>query len=266
MKPRHPSCSTTLTIVLAVLGIAWNATAVTEGPYTCTLTDTWYNVYGDASVDGAPVAAGDEVAAFDPDGVCCGVSRVTMAGRYGFMCVYGNDPDTPEDEGAEAGDAITFRIWRNTEGRVYVASESLSSWEDKGQTRVDLTADGALPVELSTFVALSGEDEIILRWVTEGEADTLRFHVYRARTEEGPSTRLTGDPVQGRETSAHGAAYVYADQDLHNRAVYYYWIEGIAFDGPREMHGPVMVRFPLCTMSPTWGSIKRRMAPSEGGD
>jgi len=81
------------------------------------LTDRWVEFYGLAAIDGIPVEPGDEVAAFDPDGVLCGVYYVNVAGEYGLMPVYGDDPATPiVDEGAEPGDAITFMLWDASEG------------------------------------------------------------------------------------------------------------------------------------------------------
>jgi len=50
------------------------------------------------------------VDAFDPNHVHCGTYYVTTAGQYGPMPVYRDDMTTPEDDGAEPGDLITFAV------------------------------------------------------------------------------------------------------------------------------------------------------------
>jgi len=86
-----------------------------------------------------PVPAGAVVRAVDPDGVSCGVFTVTSPGVFGFMPVYGDDPTTPQDEGAEEGDVIRFTvdgepltsapevIWQD--GKLYGVELTPGSWE-----------------------------------------------------------------------------------------------------------------------------------------
>ena len=76
--------------------------------YEFTPTPWWDNYYGALTMDTGPIPVGETVYAKDPDGVICGQFTVTHEGHYGFMPVYGDDPATPEDEGATAGDRITF--------------------------------------------------------------------------------------------------------------------------------------------------------------
>jgi len=71
----------------------------------------WVNFYGiDSYLAGAPLPLGAVVDAFDPDGVHCGYFVVDTVGSYGLMPVYGDDPHTPDDEGAQPGDTISFTI------------------------------------------------------------------------------------------------------------------------------------------------------------
>lgn len=53
---------------------------------------------------------GTEIGVFDPDGVLCGAFRITTEGQYGMLHVYGDDPNTMIDEGANEGDILSFRI------------------------------------------------------------------------------------------------------------------------------------------------------------
>jgi hypothetical protein len=53
---------------------------------------------------------GDYVAVFDPSGVQCGECVVHTSGSYGLLPCDGDDPNTPEDEGAVSGDEIRLFI------------------------------------------------------------------------------------------------------------------------------------------------------------
>ena len=74
-----------------------------------TPTHTWVNFYGAAYLpDGTPLPVGTTVLAMDPDGVVCGATVIAHEGQYGLLACYGDDPTTPEDEGAPPGDTIQF--------------------------------------------------------------------------------------------------------------------------------------------------------------
>ncbi|MBC8422436.1 MAG: hypothetical protein H8E01_00235 [Chloroflexi bacterium] len=53
---------------------------------------------------------GATVLALDPDGVVGGAAVVTHEGQYGLLACYGDDPTTPEDEGAQPGDTIQLVV------------------------------------------------------------------------------------------------------------------------------------------------------------
>jgi len=76
-----------------------------------TPTNEWVNFYGtNSTLNSSLLPVGAVVTAYDPDSVQCGEFVVTTAGQYGVMAVYGDDDLTPEDEGAEPGDVITFFV------------------------------------------------------------------------------------------------------------------------------------------------------------
>ncbi len=87
-------------------GVRW-----AEGGAAVNPTNAWVNLYGPAR-DGERAAPpeGTTVLALDPDGVICGAAQITMEGRYGLLACYGDDPTTPEDEGAEPGDVIQLVV------------------------------------------------------------------------------------------------------------------------------------------------------------
>ncbi len=85
----------------------------------------WVNFYGTAHLpDGMPLPVGTTVLALDPDGVMCGGTVVTIEGQYGLLACYGDDPTTPEDEGAQPGDTIQLVA----EGQVL----AIGTWTEHG--------------------------------------------------------------------------------------------------------------------------------------
>ncbi len=86
-----------------------------------TATSQWADFIGSGQLQ-----AGDEVAFFDPQGVLCGLFTVTIAGQYGVLHVYADDPLTPSvDEGASNGDLLSVRIWDARAMREYAGSAVL---------------------------------------------------------------------------------------------------------------------------------------------
>jgi len=100
----------TLTILLVCVFL-WPAIAAAGHFAPPVSTPYSADFIGRASTGGTPVAPGDEIAAFDPQGVLCGLFLVASDGSYGALHVYGDDPSTTGDEGAQDGDIISFRVW-----------------------------------------------------------------------------------------------------------------------------------------------------------
>ena len=76
-----------------------------------TPTDQWVNFYSQSSyLDGQPLPVGAVVQAYNPRGVLAGQFTVTTQGWYGLMPVYGDDPNTPQDEGLRPGEVVSFTI------------------------------------------------------------------------------------------------------------------------------------------------------------
>jgi len=71
----------------------------------------WVNFFSaNTTFLGQPVPVGAVVAAFDPQGVQCGERTVVEEGKYGFLACLRDDASTPEDDGADLGDVISFTI------------------------------------------------------------------------------------------------------------------------------------------------------------
>jgi len=105
-------------------------------------TNEWVNFYSQNTLaNGQPVPVGTLVEAFDPQGTKCGETIVNHVGWYGLLLCYRDDPETPEDEGAEPGDTIAFRVV----GSLATASgPDTPEWTSNGDIReVDLVVSFA---------------------------------------------------------------------------------------------------------------------------
>lgn len=114
--------------------------------------------------NGNPVPVGSVIDAYDPDGIHCGQFIVHTVGSYGFLPVYGDDPGTPGvDEGAEAGDLISFKI----NGRDAVATGDVS-WTNQAQDEVDLDVASAIIALTAVDMPLDAAGRF---------SDTVRFQI-----------------------------------------------------------------------------------------
>ena len=69
------------------------------------------NLAGSIWIEQNPAAEGSEVAVYDPDGILCGVAVVDEFGGYN-VAIYGDDlTSSGVDEGAVAGDKLTFVLY-----------------------------------------------------------------------------------------------------------------------------------------------------------
>jgi hypothetical protein len=134
--------TTLITLVLVALCATVSAQVVP--------TSQWIAVWSDATLhESVPVEVGSVVQAFDPDGVLCGQFTVTVAGTFGLMAVYRDDPSTTGiDEGAWPGDPLRFTI---DSVLAYTLGPDTAIWTANGATlHVDLDTS-PVPVEVTTW-------------------------------------------------------------------------------------------------------------------
>jgi len=93
-----------LTVVLMLVTSAGNVCASGEVSPTPTSVD----LYGMAL--GLPLNPGDTVSVVTEGGVLCGFFQVTKPGFYGLLHVYGDDPTTPEQDGALPGERLILKV------------------------------------------------------------------------------------------------------------------------------------------------------------
>ena len=93
-------------LLVLVLTLADGPTQVSSHP-----APEWVNfLSANTTFLGEPVPVDAVIVAFDPQGVQCGEFTVVEEGKYGFLPCYRDDDTTPEDDGADPGDVISFTI------------------------------------------------------------------------------------------------------------------------------------------------------------
>ena len=124
-----------------------------------------------ASIDGQPLAVGDEVGVFSPGGLCAGA--VVWTGEVVAVSVWGDDPFTPETDGMAGGEVMNFVVWDasallevgRSNGNVSVSYDASPPYRANGEyftdaiynvLSLDAEADNAAPTALFTLTTSSG--------------------------------------------------------------------------------------------------------------
>jgi len=167
-----------LTLLLAL------ALAVAQGSGV-TPTNTWVLLYSDRSAfAGVPIPTGAYIAAFDTQNTQCGEFTTTHAGYYGTMPCYGDDPLTSGDEGAVAGEPLSFAIngvpatpRLTSRNGTPVPIGTPATWTNNlDLLLVDLSVPPRPPVNVTLTSA-----QLSLNWLPAG-TDIALYEVWRAET------------------------------------------------------------------------------------
>jgi hypothetical protein len=113
-------------------------------------TPYWTSFFDSATTfNGRPVPVGSIIQAYDDSlGVLCGQDTVHIPGYYGFMPVYGDDPNTKGIyEGALPGHRIRFTI----NGRLATVVSGDPTWTDQTEKQVRLAAAATVSFSVISF-------------------------------------------------------------------------------------------------------------------
>ncbi|KAA3613046.1 MAG: T9SS C-terminal target domain-containing protein [Calditrichaeota bacterium] len=151
----------------------------------------------------------------------------------------------PDPTGASmvfTGDAVTDNNvganWTTATSREsnYGAGSDLGSPGSNG-------SDQALPIELSSFVAIGGDNEVILNWSTASEIDNQGFAIMRSAAKDGEFDEIDSyvgnSELKGAGTSSNQNDYTYIDESVFNGETYWYKLVDIDMSGVRTEHGPI---------------------------
>jgi hypothetical protein len=117
-------------------------------------TATWMDLWDTFTINDIDAEVGDEVGVFVDDD-CFGAYKVDDPGWYGFLPVYGDDPNTPEKDGADPGDLLTIKIWDSSEG----VERTLSTDEYTGSDPLTWTDGITVQVDIAAILGECGSDE-----------------------------------------------------------------------------------------------------------
>ena len=103
--------------------------------------------------------------------------------------------------------------------------------------------DLSLPVELSSFTALSGDGAVTLRWETASEINNEGFVIQRSATVDGDYQEITSyvynSQLRGAGSSSHSHSYEFVDYTVMNDHSYWYKLIDVDVNGNRTEHGPI---------------------------
>ncbi len=107
----------------------------------------------------------------------------------------------------------------------------------------NILGDAALPVVLSSFVAVAGDGRVTLKWVTQSEVKNLGFEIWRAESQEEDfhllSSYVNNPDLQGQFTTNAAHHYRYVDELVVNGRTYWYRLVDVDVNGIRTTHGPI---------------------------
>lgn len=178
-----------------------------------TPTNIWMDLYGShSSFAGVPIPAGSYVAVFDPQNVQCAERTVTTPGYIApIMPCYGDNINTPADEGALEGDLLMFAIngtLATTQARAHnfvpVPPHTPVRWHALDVWEVDLVVP---PQPLVTISHAPGQTQ--LAW-QPASVPVSQYEVWRSTN---PYFIPGGDDSMKIGTVLPGQAFVWLDTD-----------------------------------------------------
>ena len=102
--------------------------------------------------------------------------------------------------------------------------------------------EGALPVELLSFTAMTDIDSVTINWRTATETNNLGFNVYRSETKDGKYIKVNTRLIAGSGSDATPHDYSFTDDDVVLDNTYYYYIEDVDFAGKKSKSPILRIR------------------------
>lgn len=181
------------------------------------ITPTYTEYYGDLTLDGQLAAIGALVEAYNTQGVRTGCFVVGIPGIYGYLRVYGADPDTGTP-GMAPNETVTFKV----NGAVAASSPAAVAWTpDRDLHAVALNALSP-PAD---FGIGRGAGGVALSWDVGAAAH--HYEVWRGASpffSPGAGATLIGDGATGNCSQAAGVITCTDASALGNPAINYFYL------------------------------------------
>lgn len=127
-----------------------------------------------------------------------------------------------------------------TEGKVVF---DWTSW-DRGTEffAINKGNDSTLPVELSSFTAMSSSDSNVkIEWSTQTESDLLGFNLLKNTSDSfEDANRINSNLIYAHNSSIE-TNYEYCDTEFGEEKIYYYWLTSHELNGEIDIFGPIRV-------------------------
>lgn len=240
-------------IQLALCALALLAAALRPGPVlaqetapqaapeaiTCNVKSTpnYTEYFGGVRIDNASAPIGAVVEAVNGQGSQAGCFVVTIPGLYGYMRIYGADPDTGTP-GMASNEPINFRV----NGASATSVPAPVVWTgDKGQHVADLSA-AAVPAAVSDLrAAIDAINNVLLTWSDVG-GNVDHYEVWRGETPffapQAPGGTRIADNVLRPAQPGGTVTFTDANDHLGDAAIEdYYLILGVTAGGAKSPVG-----------------------------
>ena len=111
-----------------------------------------------------------------------------------------------------------------------------------GEYTFDITYDATVPFDLLTFTADNSGSGAMLNWSTESEERVAGWSIFRGPGPLGPFTRVNQYLLPGAGRAEQEMSYVFVDSTVEPGRKYYYYLQGMTFEGFTENSHPAGVR------------------------
>ncbi len=177
----------------------------------------WSTFFRDSltTYNGQPIPVGSVIDAYDPDDVRCGTWTVTHTGLWGNMAVYGDDPYSPEDEGATDGQPISFTI--NHRPATVVLGDN--TFTNQAIKLVQLAATGTVAfsaVDLPNDTVIVPGHTIKLGVTVRNDGDGLDFYKLTASSPDPNWTVTPQDSFSYAQSGANATVYFNVTASIWN--------------------------------------------------
>ena len=152
------------------------------------------------------------------------VNETLGSGKYSILVNADNPSTTEIKEGGVNGDQVIFKA---KIGETEYILTPTGTWDNINTQELNLSDEGEIPVELSSFVARSQNNSVNLFWTTVSESNNFGFEIQRS-TNNKNFIKIGFRKGQGTTTLVHNYKY----SDFHLPAgEYYYRLKQIDTDG-----------------------------------
>jgi hypothetical protein len=102
--------------------------------------------------------------------------------------------------------------------------------------------ENTLPVELSSFtVTVTADNFAQLKWITQSETGVMGFYIHRAESDLLTDAMQISNLIEGTNTS-ETHSYTFLDSDVSSDHTYYYWLQGMDYDGHTFYTDPISIQ------------------------